>query len=127
MAIILGKSDKPKYANYIIFAGFLFFSAAYLLIPGFHREDWKSLAGSLPKNIPVYMIIPSSDPLKHYRPDIKISELRNSIPTEKEIIVIPYASEIYGYDYSSLLKTDYYINRKKSFRNLQYEVWKKMF
>ena len=106
----------------LIAAGFMSFSLIYLLSPQFHREDWKSLVSNLPKDIPIYMIIPSSDPVKYYNNNIKVNELRElkSLPVKKlsgEVIVIPYTADIYGFDYKTVLGRDEYkLKDKKTFR-----------
>jgi len=47
---------------------------------------------------------------------------------EKEIIVIPYAAEIYGLDYKSLLTNNGYLLKKEtSFREVTYEEWSKSY
>jgi hypothetical protein len=39
----------------------------------FYREDWKSMAGDLPKS--VYMIGSFADPINYYRSDIKVIDI----------------------------------------------------
>jgi hypothetical protein len=106
----------------IVFGIFLCLSLIYLCIPQFHREDWKNLSQSLQKNIPVYMIVPSSDPLLYYRPEIIPHELRSVVQQsvfDSEIYVIPYVAEIYGLDYKSeLQKKGCYMKEKQLLRNL---------
>jgi len=140
MALLLsiGPSNKPKnnLGGYVLAGGFLIFSLIYLLNPQFHREDWKSLVSNLPKNKPVYMIIASSDPVTYYLNSLKVSELTSlSVrqaqdervnELEKEIVVIPYTVEIYGYDYKKELKEKSYIlNKTTTFRELFFEEWRK--
>lgn len=85
---------------------FLVFSLTYLSMPQFHREDWKGLSGQLEGNVPVYMIIPSSDPLGYYRPDVSVYELRtihkNMVP--ENVYVVPYTAPLYGLDHTALLE-----------------------
>jgi hypothetical protein len=111
--------------------GFVIFSLVYLLLPQFHREDWKSLVKNLPKNKPVYMITASSDPVRYYLNSLKVNELtslRVNGLFEKEIIVIPYAAEIYGLDYKGLLtKNGYLLKKETSFREVTFEEWFKSF
>ncbi|MEK7495082.1 MAG: glycosyltransferase family 39 protein [Patescibacteria group bacterium] len=114
----------------ILVGGFLFFSLVYLLLPQFHREDWKSLVKSLPKDKTVYMIMASSDPVKYYSRNLKIKDLTLLRPMgyggQREIIVIPYTTEIYGLDYkSSLIKAGYQLKKEVSFREVTYERWVK--
>lgn len=91
--------------RYFIIVGFFLFSLAYLLLPQFHREDWKSLAHDIKSTQPVYMILPSSDPVVYYRNDLMVYELRDirSLALPETIQVIPYVSEIYGYNYNAEL------------------------
>lgn len=104
MAILIGK-------NKIVAAGFLGFSLIYLLIPKFHREDWKGLVKSLSKDIPVYMVESASDPIKYYNPEIKIIN-----KPEKNMVVIPYLMDIYQIDYKGLVTGA----KEYSFRELNY-------
>ena len=113
---------KKSYFYTIIF---LTFSLVYLLNPSFHRENWKQMASSLPDA--VYMIPSAADPIKYYRPDIKILDLSTAIPSAQEITVLPYVSEIHGLDYVARLKSLGYSQQK----NLSYigplskEIWQK--
>lgn len=123
MSLLLSRSNRR---GWILASGFLIFSLVYLLNPAFHREDWKSLVKSLPKDKPVYMILASSDPVKYYNRDLKINELRitNYELKEKQIIVIPYTAEIYGFDYQKILKEkNYRLTDKKTFRGLVLEQY----
>ncbi len=110
--------------NYFYTLIFLFFSFIYLLNPSFHREDWQSLSASLIN--PVYIIESVADPIKYYRPDLKINDLKSISSTESEITVIPYASEIHGLDYrQKLLSQNYQLIKETSFRELKSETWQK--
>jgi hypothetical protein len=105
------------------------FSFLYLINTQLHREDWQSLTKKIKlENLPVYMIASSSDPVKYYQPSIKIHALKNiqdNLNDNKKVIIIPYTSQIHGLDYKSKLKNKGYekINTK-SFRLLQYEIWR---
>ena len=111
--------------NYLYTFIFLSFSFIYLLNINFHREDWQSLSTSLAK--PVYIIESVSDPIKYYRPDLKINDLKSTAPVESEITVIPYASEIHGLDYrQKLLSQNYQLIKETSFRELKSETWQKL-
>ena len=89
----------------------------------------------LQKGKPVYMITAGSDPVKYYSKKIKVNELTllrqgfgGQVGFEKEIIVIPYAAEIYGLDYKSLLTNNGYLLKKEtSFREVTYEEWSKSY
>ena len=124
MAIILAKNRLGRWG---LLGGFFAFSMVYLLLPQFHREDWRGLVKSLPKDKPVYMIVSSSDPLKYYKQNSSIIELKSlssSSSLSREITVIPYAAEIYGFDYQKLLQEkNYKLTSKKSFRGLELEYW----
>jgi len=106
LALGVVMNEKNKVLPSFVLGMMLFFSFIYLFIPQFHREDWKSMSSKLQTNVPVYMILPSSDPVLYYRNDVSIRELRtikkSSIP---EIIhVVPYTSEIYGLNYVKSLE-----------------------
>lgn len=116
--LIIGKSRFYSFA-------FLLFSLVYLLIPGLHREDWKTLTKTLPSDI--YMILSAADPISYYRPDIKIHNLQTEIPNQKEIVVLPYISEIHGVDYQSRLQSlGYHSKQIFSYTGpLTKEIWSK--
>ena len=133
ITILLSLNKNTSMYQYIVIIGFVVFSSAYLLLPQFHREDWKSLVKNLPKNRPVYMIKASSDPVKYYQNDLKVKELTLLRPMsyggqgklEKEIIVIPYTADIYGLDYKKgLTKSGYQQKEVKNFRELSFEIWR---
>lgn len=116
MVIILSKTKLKK----LIAVGFLGFSLVYLVNPKFHREDWKNLAKDLGKE--VYMISTVADPVKYYRPEVAIKDIKN--PQGKEIQVVPYAEEIHGLDHKAILtKMGYRRIEEKSFRELVLEKW----
>ncbi len=126
MVILLSFGSKTSIIRMIEVTGFIVFTFVYLLFPQFHREDWKSLAQTLQKTRLVYMIPSSSDPLLYYSPGISIRDLRtlDGIELEKEITVIPYTADIYGFDYKKeLLKRGFTYKETKSFRGLWYEIW----
>jgi len=126
-----GLSGQAKFnlGGWILATGFLIFSLVYLINPQFHREDWKSLVKSLPKNKPVYMITSSSDPVKYYDRNLIINELKSlssSSSLSRKITVIPYATIIYDLDYKSLLtNAGYNLKKEVSFREVTYEQWVK--
>jgi len=120
MCLLLSRSSQR---GWILTLGFLIFTLTYLLNPTFYREDWKSLVKDLPKNKPVYMIMSSSDPVRYYSNNLSIKEL-SCQPLEKNIVVIPYTSDIHGLDYKSLLgRYGYFLQKEISFRELTYEQW----
>ena len=113
--------------RYIVLFSYCAFSLAYLLLPQFHREDWRSFTQALNPSTRVYMILPSSDPLAYYRKDIPLFELRDiknsSIP--EFITVIPYTSEIYGFNYRQVLQEKGCVKKSQmQFRgDLSVEEW----
>ena len=120
--------SRSNLRGWILATGFLIFSLAYLLIPQFQREDWKSLASDVKNKSSVYIVEASSDTLKYYDPNLKLNELLNIDKSnlENEITVIPNTVEIYGYDYKKILKEkNYRLIKEKSFRELTLEDWKK--
>lgn len=111
--------------NYFYSLIFLIFSFIYLLNSNYHREDWQSLSTTLLS--PVYIIESVADPIKYYRPDLIISDLKSTEPTENTITVVPYATEIHGLDYrQKLLSQNYLLIKETSFRELKSETWQKL-
>ena len=111
--------------NYFYTIIFFIFSLVYLLNPVYHREDWQSLSTSLVN--PVYIIESVADPLKYYRPDLIISDLKSAEPIETTINVLPYAAEIHGLDYrQKLISQNYFLIKETSFRELKSETWQKL-
>lgn len=90
----------------MIFLLLLFFSLIYLLNPQFHREDWKNLTQNIDPLQPVYMILPSSDPVGYYNSELSLFEIReiskSALP--EYIQVIPYVEELYGYNHTEVLE-----------------------
>ncbi len=130
IAVLIALSTGPA-AKGMVLAGFIIWSCLYLFMPQFHRENWRELVRNLP-GTPVYMILPSSDPLKYYvslgeharLPIIELRTLSTTKPTES-ITVIPYTADIYGYDYAAPLHQGGYRKAATySVRGLQYEEWK---
>jgi len=110
--------------GWALVGGFVVFSLVYLLLPQFHREDWKSLVKNLPKDKSVYMIKSSSDPVKYYNENLTINELKSLSSLSSEIAVIPYTADIYGLDYKNILnKSGYQLKKEISFREVTYEQW----
>ena len=112
----------------IILSGFIILSLIYLLNPTFHREDWQSLANSLPQDATIYMIPSFADPLNYYRPDIKISDIR-TIELEnystKELIVVPYGFDIFGFNHTDFLSSKNLSHfNTQNFHQISFETWK---
>lgn len=109
----------------IIFFGFLIFSLIYLFDPKMHREDWKDLSKNLQNNETVYIISSFSDPIKYYRNNIKIKDLKTENIIEKKITVVPYGEEIHGINHNEkLTKLGYQKLETKNFREIVLENWK---
>lgn len=127
MVLLISIATKKNIIyQYIIFSGFIILSFVYFLNPMFWHEDWKSLAKILPaKN--VYMISASADALKYYNPSLQINDLLNIntiSPKEQQIVVIPYTSDIYGFDYRKILNSfGFQIKGEHTVRGLSYELW----
>ena len=116
---------KFNRGGWMLVGGFIIFSLVYLLLPQFHREDWKSLVRNIPKDKPVYMIKSSSDPVSYYKKiniiDLKGVDIHKAPNT---INIIPYTAEIHGVDYASeLIKYNFILKEVKNFRELKFETW----
>jgi hypothetical protein len=112
-----------KYKKYLV-VGFLLWSLAYLLMPQFHRENWKELSTIIDGE--VWMVADKSDPIKYYRPEIIIRDLSQEEPERKTIEVVPYSSEIVGLDYEIKLKNGGYEKVKAiDFRQLEWQEWER--
>lgn len=123
LALLLAFS-KYNILKILVLSNFLLFGLSYLSLSQFHREDWKSLAKSLPKNATVYLIPSFADPVKYYRPDVVVKDIK-SIDSLSPIL-IPYGVEIFGLDYRlSLQKNNYRLISQNSFRQLTVEHWQK--
>jgi hypothetical protein len=117
MSILLAKGvEKKQYIRVGVFCLYLAFSLIYLFGAQFHREDWKKLVQSINPAQPVFIIIPSSDPLLYYNPSLSPQELRTieKVQLSGRIQIIPYGEEIYGYDHTSVLEKKGCIKETKS-------------
>lgn len=109
--------------NKLIIVGSLIFSLVYIVVPEFHREDWKSVSERLSGK--VYMIETFGDPLKYYRQDIQISDIRSQID-ETRIIVIPYGETIHGVNHTkNLEESNYRLSSTENYRGIKVETWTK--
>jgi len=114
MALIINK-------NKLIVIGSVIFCLFYIFTPPFHREDWKTMSINLPEK--VYMIDSFGDPVRYYKPSIKIVDIRSK-PTEPTITVIPYGEIIHGVDHQKILSEQgYKLVSKNIFRELEVETW----
>lgn len=108
----------------IALLGFTIFSAVYIFNPQFHREDWQSLSASLPADSTIYMIPSFSDPIKYYRPDIKIEKIENCKLEIVNCLVVSYGESIHGFDHvSHLTRLGYTKSTIQNFRQLTLETW----
>jgi len=114
-----------KYKNSFLFLIIFFvFGILYVSNPKFYREDWKGISKNLPET--VYMIGSFADPIKYYRGDIKVIDIKLNQPTEKSFIYIPYGEAIHGFDHKELFaKIGYTKIHEKSFREITYEEWRR--
>ena len=113
--------------KWLVLTGFILFSLLYLLNPNFQREDWRSLAKALPANRNIYMVYSTSDPIRYYRREMQIVDLK-SVPDlgclDSELIVIPYTADIHGIDYQKILsERNFKLTKKQVFRALTVETW----
>lgn len=124
MSILLCLGTRHRVERAVIAVGYLVCCLVYLLIPAYHREDWKTVSSQLGTD--VYSIESSSDPIRYYRPDVRIHELRSLQPSvkEKKLEVVPYTAEIYGLNYAGILQ-NYGFHQLSShdYRGVLYEVW----
>lgn len=114
MSILLAFGAEKNWQKYGIATGFVLLSFIYLFNLQFHRENWRKLASFLPEKNPVYMIYTSSDPVSYYNPKQEIRDLRSieqDAKTNKEFFIIPYSSDIHGYDYQTILKNSGFVRK----------------
>ena len=120
LSLIISKDQK------VIPIGFLAFSLVYLLVPQFHREDWRSLSLSLQPSDNVYLISSVSDPFTYYRPYFEFRNLKELKFSENKVTIIPYATDIHGIDYKKALEDQqYHFVSQSDFRGLFYQTWSK--
>ena len=115
-----------KTLKIISVSGFLALSLIYLLLPQFHREDWKSLSGSLPPRSTVYMVPSFSDPLVYYRSDLTVKDINsiNSSDFISSITVLPYGFTIHGIDHKTKLSSlGFSQSSESTYRELSKESW----
>jgi 4-amino-4-deoxy-L-arabinose transferase-like glycosyltransferase len=130
MALLLGFGSKHfVWEKAVIASIFFVFSGLYLFFPVFHREDWKSILTSVPDSAIVYMIPSATDPVQYYYADRKtknLMELSSLDPKTKELYVIPYTAEIYGFNYRGILDTKKYtLKDQQDFNGVTLEYWVK--
>jgi 4-amino-4-deoxy-L-arabinose transferase-like glycosyltransferase len=126
ISLLLAMALVASPLRFVVLAGFLVYSAVYLLIPQFHREDWRSIARSIPSNDSVYMISSFTDPVRYYKPDAQILPFDTMYgpDTPATFTVIPYGAAIYGVSHEEQLKKKgYTLTEKRSERGIQVERW----
>ena len=122
LSLLLSYSPKRVW----IVGGFLLWSVLYLLVPAFHREDWKGLAASLPAvgrlrrpEVGVIYGIPSSlDGLRYYAPQTHIRDIRTA--RQESMVVVPYTFPIYGIDAATY---GYTVTNTILYRGVSLEYW----
>jgi len=120
MVLILAINCDKKWQKILVGGGFLIFSLIYLLDSNYYREDWKDLVKQIENEKNVYMIGSFSDPIKFYDPKMEIRDIKTTIPSEKEIWVIPYGEMIHGINSEEKLnKLGYKKIEEKNFREIK--------
>lgn len=106
---------------------FIVWSLAYLLFPQFHREDWKGLSKNISEtNVPVYILSSKMDPLIYYSKELSLLSLEQiDSAVSEQIVVIPYATDIHGFDYRIHIPPSYILESTHVVRGIKYEVWQK--
>lgn len=133
LSLLLGMTLKQSGQRVIVACGFVAWSLGYLLFPVFHREDWRILSQDISSegisDLPVYMISTASDPLTYYLPDREIHELSSidsALPTQKQVIVIPYVVDVHGIDSQQILQSAGFTQTKEdSVRGISWQIWQK--
>lgn len=131
LSILLGLgTQRFAAARPFLLLGFVAWSLTYLLLPRFHREDWRMLATHLAVSpVPTYMILSASDPLQYYAPSLElrgIQTLAENPPKEMDIAVIPYVTDVHGVPYTELLEQQgYSYFATTTVRGLTFEAWRK--
>ncbi|MCL4384614.1 glycosyltransferase family 39 protein [Patescibacteria group bacterium] len=125
LALLLAQT-RLTLLRLLVLVIFLITSLAYLFIPAFYREDWRSLAASLPRAATVYLIPSFADPLKYYRPDIIVKDVAALSSPPSSFILLPYGFDIYGLNPRPQLSgLGYAPPRLINFRQLTLETWSK--
>ncbi len=123
LSLLLAKSKKGRKIVLIIF---LLFTSIYLINSNMHREDWKSLSGTLKKEDNVYLISSFGDPIRFYNPEIKINDIKYDEAKEEKIKVVKYGEEIHGINSQEKVeKLGYKKIGEENFRGIKIEEWEK--
>jgi mannosyltransferase len=127
LGLLLADIKNYKIKIFLI-GGFLIFSLMYLLNPKMYREDWKSVAIDLKDNQKIYMIATFDDPIKFYKKNIQIGDIKTNKPTEDEVVLIPYGEAIHGIETTKkMTEWGYKLAQTKNYREIVVETWKKQF
>jgi len=109
----------------VVLAGFVVFSSVYVFNQQFWREDWKTALRDLDAK-KIVMIESLADPVKYYRPDKEVVDIRNPAEFEQNLTVIPYGEAIHGIDHQGLLtEQGYVLTEQKNYREIVVERWTK--
>lgn len=123
--ILLATNLKKTWQYLLIISIFIYFSFFTIFDENNFKEDWKSLAKDLNKEIPVYMIGSFADPLTYYNKEVKIFDIKIREPNEEKITYIPYGQEIHGINNVEILeKLGYKKEEDIIFRGVSLEKWK---
>lgn len=127
LTLLMAFGTNINWQKILISAVFIILSFVYLLVPQFHREDWKGLVKNLPEDEKIYMILSSSDPVLYYDDRLSLNDLKNTNEITgdiRRIIIIPYTIEIHGIDYrSSMQKQKFHLQNTVIYRGLTVEYW----
>ncbi|MCA9371654.1 glycosyltransferase family 39 protein [Candidatus Woesebacteria bacterium] len=114
-----------RFVMLFIITIFAAWSALYLFFPQFHREDWNTLSFQLQqKHLSVYILPSKTDPIIYYNPSFPVKNLEQiDQADEAELIIIPYATDIHGFSYRSIISSRYQQIAAYSVRGIVYEEW----
>lgn len=121
--------EKHRSLKLFILGGFMICGCLYLFSPTQHREDWKTLSQDLFTNSSLVMVSSAADPIRYYRPDVKIIDLKsidkNTVLPDK-FVMSPYVTDIHGIDYvRNFTSKGYNFQFKKGYHMLTLETWSK--
>jgi uncharacterized membrane protein len=126
VALLLALLVNTNKNKIFLLAGFTLFSLMYLLNPSFHRENWKKLSDNLDNTKPLYIIESTSDPVKYYRPDVIIKDIKTREINEDEVVVVPYAETLHDFDHKIKLENlGFKLTGITDYREVTLETWKK--
>ena len=131
LAVIYALGGAKHHLLRYTFAGCcMLFSIIYIVLPQFHREDWKHILVSVPVAQPVFIIREVSDPLLYYYPDREVQDLKTiavNPPQNERIVVIPYAQDIFGIQADTTLPAFGYKKTATTYFNgVPLELWERV-